>query len=553
MKLLFILLLVPFWVLGQEAKNEQFLNPDKYVAHYAIWDYWQPKFEQAHFDTTRLLPEIRQMQNAAKAQKNDYFINTMKMVELKLYYFNKQIDPNWLLQKYKMAVDDFKTQGELGLVASVESDLGDIYMMRVKNYELAFQHYEQVRKMALKLSIHEYPPKVFELNAITYVYINFEDYQNAIVNAKEVTKLIKKEGLHQWNILAVNYLNIGKSYHNLLKKDSAEYYFSQAIKTSEIRKDTFKIGLSEGFLGEFHYKEKEFRKAVSHLEKSITYLVKVDNERFKQTLYRMYLADCYVRFGNLPKAKKLIYEVENQERFFCWDTDKPEVYRLLSKYYTQTGNTSKSLAYMDSTQNWTKKNQQDFNGRKAMRAQQKQELKRIEAENKIMIFRRNVILGLLVLMFVASLTIYLINIQKKEKELLRARQELERSRIELDRFSKNLKHKRVSDEKIQDVDAQKTLQILEESTIATKEAWEDFKVHFSKVYPDFFVDLLDAYPNLTQGEIRFLSLKKLGFSNKEMAQTLGVSDQSIRTTLYRLRKNIDLSPDDDISKILENI
>ena len=196
----------------------------------------------------------------------------------------------------------------------------------------------------------------------------------------------------------------------------------------------------------------------------------------------------------------------------------------------------------------------NYDSKRFLRVQQQDDLDRIEAEKANIVFWRNISLYFLSFAFALSLIFYWIRYRKKQKEVERMKLELEESKEQLLHFTKHFKDKGlIQTTAAQDVDNNLTLQILEESTILTKEEWETFKFHFEKVYPGFLKNLVKTYPDLTQGEIRFLSLKKLGLSNKEMAETLGVSVQSIRTTLHRLRKKVNLSSDEDIEVILGSL
>ncbi len=87
-------------------------------------------------------------------------------------------------------------------------------------------------------------------------------------------------------------------------------------------------------------------------------------------------------------------------------------------------------------------------------------------------------------------------------------------------------------------------------TLLTEQDWQQFKTLFSAAHPGFFTNLNTRYPDLSQGEVRLLALSRLSLSSKEMAGMLGISQQSLRTSRYRLRKKYpDVLADDELKSM----
>ncbi|MDJ1486171.1 hypothetical protein QNI16_37155 [Cytophagaceae bacterium YF14B1] len=74
--------------------------------------------------------------------------------------------------------------------------------------------------------------------------------------------------------------------------------------------------------------------------------------------------------------------------------------------------------------------------------------------------------------------------------------------------------------------------------IHTEESWQQFKINFDAIYPNFFAKLRQQYPDVTSAEQRLAALIKLNLSSKECADTLGISIISVRKARYRLRKKL---------------
>lgn len=96
---------------------------------------------------------------------------------------------------------------------------------------------------------------------------------------------------------------------------------------------------------------------------------------------------------------------------------------------------------------------------------------------------------------------------------------------------------------------------LRSHTILSEDDWLRFKQLFEKVYKNFFSNITQTIPGITQSEIRLLALTKLGLSTKEMADMQGVAADSIRKARYRLRKKIELhvKEDKDIAQVLNEL
>lgn len=76
--------------------------------------------------------------------------------------------------------------------------------------------------------------------------------------------------------------------------------------------------------------------------------------------------------------------------------------------------------------------------------------------------------------------------------------------------------------------------------------WDDFRQIFEKVHTDFFEKLSHRSPDLTPAELRLAALFRLNMSSKDMATTLGISQDSLRIARYRLKKKLQLSEEENL-------
>jgi DNA-binding CsgD family transcriptional regulator len=102
----------------------------------------------------------------------------------------------------------------------------------------------------------------------------------------------------------------------------------------------------------------------------------------------------------------------------------------------------------------------------------------------------------------------------------------------------------VSDEKL------KMLDKLQSFTLLTDDDWLEFKKLFEKLNPTFFNKVLSHSPDLTNAEIRLITLIKLNLSNLEMSRALGISPDSVRKTSLRLRKKLNMELHEELVKFI---
>tara|TARA_R110002050_G_scaffold56512_3_gene127111 strand:+ start:62695 stop:64359 length:1665 start_codon:yes stop_codon:yes gene_type:complete len=149
-----------------------------------------------------------------------------------------------------------------------------------------------------------------------------------------------------------------------------------------------------------------------------------------------------------------------------------------------------------------------------------------------------------------------------EVKLLTAHKELEFKKQQLENFSKSIKEKnklieqfekQIEKSEATTEEKEENLQQLTNSIILTEEDWRNFKKLYEEVHPNFFYNLKNDYPKLTNAEIRLLTLLKLNLSNKEIASMLGISPESVIKTKYRLKKKLSGQETIDLETIISSI
>jgi DNA-binding CsgD family transcriptional regulator len=139
---------------------------------------------------------------------------------------------------------------------------------------------------------------------------------------------------------------------------------------------------------------------------------------------------------------------------------------------------------------------------------------------------------------------------KNEKQLAEAKaalseEEITFARQQLRDFSKNLSDKNKLIENLQaqfaSTEKLELNEMLRNFTILTGNDWLRFKDYFEKANPGYWQMLHQKLPNLSITEQRLFAFLKLGLGYKEMASATGVSAQSVRVALHRLRKKLEIA------------
>ena len=82
---------------------------------------------------------------------------------------------------------------------------------------------------------------------------------------------------------------------------------------------------------------------------------------------------------------------------------------------------------------------------------------------------------------------------------------------------------------------------------------ENFLYHFQHVHPQFLEKIKELGSELTTNEIKLCSYIKMGMNNKEIAQVSGVELGTIKSNINRLKKKLQLSPEDPLRTFITNL
>ncbi len=83
--------------------------------------------------------------------------------------------------------------------------------------------------------------------------------------------------------------------------------------------------------------------------------------------------------------------------------------------------------------------------------------------------------------------------------------------------------------------------------------WESFTRYFEQVHKDFAGSVKSRYPEVTKNELRFMALIKMNMSSKEIANILNISTSGVKKARNRLRKKLDITPEESLEALIISI
>jgi hypothetical protein len=77
---------------------------------------------------------------------------------------------------------------------------------------------------------------------------------------------------------------------------------------------------------------------------------------------------------------------------------------------------------------------------------------------------------------------------------------------------------------------------------------EEFLANIDQINNNFFKNLDEKFPSLTETDKRLASLLKMGLHSKEIAAIMNITSKSVDTNRYRLRKKLNLDSDTNLNE-----
>jgi DNA-binding CsgD family transcriptional regulator len=516
-------------------------------------------------DTAAALKKIRKISETGRQKRNRQIELEGELLEI--YYNN--------YHKLKPVSADLKTIAEKGrreklIYIEIAALLSLCRNNPMSDYEQNFNYFLRVNDIIRNLNEKEYAYKAECFYIIGEQYYFFRDYKTSISYQKKALKI--KETSINWSAIWAANNTLGLCFQKMNKLDDSDYYFKKAIQSSYIKPDDIRYTIIQGNLGMNYFLRKDYKKALPLVMVDFNKAEEVEDPDLTANA-AVLISKIYLKLGNktafaewLEKAKwwhnRVKQKIPNSERLY---TRTPELYLLMSKRYEIDGDEKMANHYLDSVIIAKDTLNAKLNTIYLLRATQSEHSRREDKmlfNEKLKNMQLLIVTIICVLMIIVAVLIYQILQRKRaferlenEKKLSFAEERLREAQQHLDDFREDIFKRERLIEKLNHNAAENTEDIDQtlQNPILTKDDWEKFKRAFEIVHPFFFERMHKKVRNITPAEIRTLALVKMKLSRKEIASTLGISPDSIRSVWHRIRKKLDVDNQTTLEKFVERI
>ncbi|GAA4330790.1 tetratricopeptide repeat protein [Flaviaesturariibacter amylovorans] len=426
----------------------------------------------------------------------------------------------------------------------------------------------------------EFPLKYHALTQLSLRFYHYLDFATARRIAGEALATKGAVELPEPHIV----LNtIGLCLRATGQTDSAVAYFQKALAEAGAASRPVWVGIVKGNLGIAYYAQGSYAEAIPLIAEDI-HESEATNNTFRNRVKSLaILGECYARLGRRAESAATLEKAQAlfRERRFEQEHDLvTELFPRLARHYAGQGDFERATGLLEAAARSRDTLVRRQSALVLAGAQLRVFSEKYAAETayfgqqrRNQLLMRNMLIGGIVLLAGMALLVirhqrvrHLLREQQAASGKERAEAELQSATARLgqitqamhekNRLIEQLQHEweeRAAEEEAFGPEAQQTVSRLRDLTILTEEAWEEFQALFEKVHTGFLFRLRQKLPDLNPAEVRFMTLAKLHFSNKEIAAVLGISAGAVRTTRSRLRKKLGLAEEGDLEGLIARI
>lgn len=190
------------------------------------------------------------------------------------------------------------------------------------------------------------------------------------------------------------------------------------------------------------------------------------------------------------------------------------------------------------------------------------EISRHVREEAIHTFQMRLFFIIVIVIFFIVFFLYLV----RKRELVRRHEiEQQRSKMEAEVKQEKLRHELVLKEERIDLMRERLVQkmnVMEKIEDSRKEGsfvrfstkdWKDIEAFLNGVDNLFVKRITAAYPNMTEKDVRFCMLLRLGLSTKDLSSVYAIHEQSVKQKLYNFKSKMGIcDPNLSVRQFLQN-
>ncbi len=460
------------------------------------------------------------------------------------------------IQYFQKALSQYEQLADSESQADTYIHLGLVYHYS-RQLDIALQNYEKALAIYEETNLPQ--GKANTLGYIGHVYEKKSDYQQALRYQQQALEIYRERSDSAGMARILD--NIGSIYEDQEDFEEAHQYFMQALRYNQAQNQLLDAIVNLNNIGDTYRKRGDYEQALKYTRQSYQLAQKLKEKYQIRSALRDF-SKIYAAMGDFEKAHQYLEESYNLYQEIYSDESAQQIARMQTLYETQEKD--KEIALLERDQQLahlqryailimallglilgsviiSRQRLKIRKNRKIIEQNQRiyetqHELTQAELQNAQLNQQK--------------LQTELENKQLREKNLqaeLEARNKELTSRalnlIQKNEILSELKDKLHQILRHKDTDQSREigqLVNLIDYSFHLDQDWEDFKTVFEQVHKDFFHHLQQQFPDLTAGELRLCALLRLNLNSKDIATILGISQDSLRVTRYRLRKKLDL-------------
>lgn len=397
--------------------------------------------------------------------------------------------------------------------------------------------------------------------ALGNAYMYREIYDESLAYSREAVNYALQEEPHGKQ-LSLAYSQLGRTFAECYKADSAQVYFEKALNQAILLQDTTEIAVCYGEIGVVHRLRKDYAKALEFdkLELNI-YLQHGDSDYIPQAYYGV--GATYYYMGQLDSAKVCFEKALNTQNLYTIQGSYQALYQINRKLgnlaeaieYNQLNNTMKDSIANMARDEMLAEMQAKYDNEKLLNQQAELKLKNL----RLTLFLTFSILAIVMIVMVGSrvykysqrkLAESKLKLQESERIINLNQQEINRMTREIAEADNNFNEKanlivmqngllQRQNENLMGYFSNNVplLKTLKEHPKAIKD-WKPIYELTDALQMNFYTRIKNEIPEMTEGALNICCLIRLGFTTKQIATIVGIEAESLTKRKGRIRDEI---------------
>ena len=471
---------------------------------------------------------------------------------------------------FAYAMDQAYTSEDDHLIAQVSSwygqsmthfgEIGLAVMYEMNGIDLSEKVSEQIRP--------------YDYQYLAEILYRVREYNSSIKYARKAADAWKSSGVGNETYVVSCLNTVALGYHRQDKFDSALSYYNQALELAKKVHSSVWTGIVTGNMAQIYYAQKKYDSAYPIFLND--YRTSKDSGYYDNAANSLqWAARTNLAIGDKPAALKQIREAFDLLRLWSDDGYLRNTYYTATQIFRDMGNYDSAFYYNnlyaslnDSLERVVSRSTTDIAKAKLNDEASRYNIQTLNREKKAQLFLRNITIAGIILLF--SIILLITNrkilktrmkMEKIQQEKLLMEREAASARDQLKMFTENVIEKTNLIEKLEievkgkEVTSEQhsIISQLSQQTILTEQDWYKFKSLFDKIYPGFFTNLKDKFPDITLAEQRMAALTRLHLTTRQIASMLGISIDSVHKSRQRLRQRFQVGAETNLDELVAKL